>query len=141
MDLFDTDGLDELAEAINNTKKAYKKGVKKFMRAEGAKLRKRTAKTAKSYIGEKSGKYHKSIKRGKYYKYKGNNADSIRVYSGVPHGHLIEYGHEMIGHKPAKNHLGYVNGHLVFKAAADSFENEYEGDCEKFNAEVMKMLE
>lgn len=141
MDMFNTDGIDDFIKSINNTKKAYKKEVKKFMRTEGTELRKLTLKTAKSYVGEKSGKYQQSIKRGKYYKYKENNADSIRVYSYAPHAHLIERGHEMIGHKPDKKHLGYVNGHLVFKAAADSFEGKYEDDCIKFNDSIMKTLE
>ena len=142
-DLFDTKGVDDFLQSIKNTQKAYKKEVKKFMRKEGSELRKRTVKTAKSYVGTKTGNYHKSIKRGKYYKYDGNGADSIRVYSGAPayHGHLIEYGHEMVGHKPNKKRSGYVNGHLVFKSAADSFESNYENDCEKFNNDIMKVLE
>lgn len=157
MELFDTEGIDDFINSVNNTKKAYKKEVKKFMRSEGTELRKRTLKTAKSYVEKEKGNYEKSIKRGKYYKYDKTGEDSIRVYSGKPahHGHLIEYGHEIISPKTRTNkatgrtiklknggkHLGYVNGHLVFGAAADAFESKYEADCEKFNDKVMKELE
>ena len=131
--VFDTDGLDELIDVMDIVSKEYPKEIKKFMQSEGNELKKRTQKTAKSYVGKVTGNYLKGIKRGKYYKYKESGADSIRVYSGRPayHGHLVEYGHEIVT-KNGKKTGKYVPGHLVFKASADSFEGKYEKDCENF---------
>ena len=100
MALFEISGIDDFVDTANLVAKTYPKEVKKFMQSEGTKLKNRTVKTAKSTVGEKTGNYLKGIKRGKHYKYSGNGADSIRVYSGRPayHGHLVEYGHEMVTH-------------------------------------------
>ncbi len=142
MGMFEFEGLDELSDTMAMVSRDYSKEVKKFMQKEGNALRKQTLKTAAAYVGEKTGNYRKSIKRGKHYKYGKNGADSIRVYSGSPafHGHLIEYGHKMITHKPKNEYVGDVAGHLVFKAAADNFENVYDSDCENFAEKIIEPL-
>ena len=129
---FEIDGLDEMTEALQMIQDNYPKEVKKFMQSEGNKLKNRTVKRAKSSVGTKTGNYLKGIKRGKYYKYKGNGADSIRVYSGKPahHGHLLEYGHDVV--TPSGKKVGRAKSYHIFKTAADDFEATYEGDCEKF---------
>lgn len=155
MDLFEFDGLDEISETMSMIKKVYPKEIKKFMQSEGNKLKNRTIKTAKSSVGVKTGNFLKSIKRGKYYKYAENGADSIRVYAGgqAPHSHLIEYGHEMItpktrttkksGKLRLKNggkSVGRVLGYHIFSISADMFENTYEKDCEKFADRITETL-
>lgn len=154
MALFEIEGLDELADAMAMVSKVYPEEVKKFMQSEGTKLRNRTLKTAKSSVGKITGNYEKGIKRGKYYKYAGNGADSIRVYSGAPHAHLIEYGHKLITPKTRTtkksgklslknggNYIGDVLGYHIFSVSADMFESKYEEDCEKFADKIMKDLE
>lgn len=137
---FEINGLDEMTEALKMVQDNYPKEIKKFMQSEGNKLKNQTIKRAKSTVGTKTGNYLKGIKRGKYYKYKGNGADSIRVYSGKPahHGHLIEYGHDMVTHSGQK--VGTVQGYHIFKTAADDFESTYDGDCEKFADKLTKEL-
>lgn len=137
---FEIEGIDELSDTLEMISKQYPKEVKKFMQTEGNKLKNRTVKRAKSSVGRKTGNYLKGIKRGKYYKYKGNGADSIRVYSGKPayHGHLIEYGHDMVTHSGQK--VGTVQGYHIFKTAADDFESTYDGDCEKFADKLTREL-
>lgn len=137
---FEIEGIDELSDTLEMISKQYPKEVKKFMQTEGNKLKNRTVKRAKSSVGRKTGNYLKGIKRGKYYKYKGNGADSIRVYSGKPayHGHLIEYGHDMVTHSGQK--VGIVQGYHIFKTAADAFESTYDGDCEKFADKLTQEL-
>ena len=141
MALFETEGLDEFSEALELVRKSYPKEVKKFMQSEGNKLKKRTLKTARSSVGKKTGNFEKGIKRGKHYVYRGNGADSIRVYSGSParHGHLIEYGHDMVTHNGEK--VGTVKGYHIFSVSADMFEGIYEKDCEKFAEKTFKKLE
>ena len=142
MALFEISGIDDFVDTANLVAKTYPKEVKKFMQSEGTKLKNRTVKTAKSTVGEKTGNYLIGIKRGKLYKYSGNGADSIRVYSGRPayHGHLVEYGHEMVTHSGERTGK-YVLGHLVFKNSADAFESTYEGDCERFADKITSPLE
>lgn len=50
-------------------------------------------------VKKKTGNLLKGIKAGKVHKY---DDYRIRVYSRAPHAHLIEDGHEIVGHKPLK---------------------------------------
>lgn len=132
---FEIDGLDEMTEALNMVQDLYPKEIKKFMQTEGNKLKKETKKKARSDVKKKTGNYLKGIKRGKYYKYSGNGADSIRVYAGKPahHGHLLEYGHKTSrGNKTKAYH--------IFKTSADAFENTYNNDCEDFANKIVEPL-
>ncbi len=153
MVLFEVDGIEDFSEAIEMIRKVYPNEVKKFMQSEGTKLKNRTLKTAKSSVGKITGNYEKGIKRGKYYKYAGNGADSIRVYSGASHAHLIENGHKLItpktrttkksGKLSLKNGGKYIEdvlGYHIFSVSADTFESKYEKDCEKFADKIMKNL-
>lgn len=132
---FEVSGLDEMTKALGQVQELYPREIKKFMQTEGTKLKNRTLKTAKSNVKKKTGNYFKGIKRGKYYKYSGNGADSIRVYAGKPahHGHLIEYGH-----KTANG--GRTKAYHIFKTSADAFESTYESDCDKFADKITEPL-
>lgn len=132
---FEVSGLDEMTNALGQVQELYPREIKKFMQSEGTKLKNRTLKTAKSNVKKKIGNYFKGIKRGKYYKYSGNGADSIRVYAGKPahHGHLIEYGHKT-------SNGGRTKAYHIFKTSADAFESNYESDCEKFADEITEPL-
>nr|DAV89634.1 MAG TPA: putative tail-component [Caudoviricetes sp.] len=132
---FEVSGLDEMTNALGQVQELYPKEIKKFMQSEGTKLKNRTLKTAKSNVKKKMGNYFKGIKRGKYYKYSGNGADSIRVYAGKPahHGHLVEYGHKTKNGNRTK-------AYHTFKTSADAFESTYESDCDKFADKITEPL-
>ena len=132
---FEVSGLDEMINALVQVQELYPREIKKFMQTEGTKLKNRTLKTAKSNVKKKTGNYFKGIKRGKYYKYSGNGADSIRVYAGKPahHGHLIEYGHKT-------PNGGRTKAYHIFKTSADAFESTYESDCNKFADKITEPL-
>lgn len=132
---FEINGLDEMTEALSQVQDLYPKEIKKFMQSEGNKLKKQTKSKAKSSVKKRTGNYLKGIKRGKYYKYSGNGADSIRVYAGKPahHGHLIEYGHKT---KSGSRTRAYH----IFKTSADAFESTYESDCDKFADKIAEPL-
>ena len=132
---FEVSGLDEMTNALGQVQELYPKEIKKFMQSEGTKLKNRTLKTAKSNVKKNMGNYFKGIKRGKYYKYSGNGADSIRVYAGKPahHGHLVEYGHKTKNGNRTK-------AYHTFKTSADAFESTYESDCDKFADKITEPL-
>lgn len=132
---FEVSGLDEMTNDLGQVQELYPKEIKKFMQSEGTKLKNRTLKTAKSNVKKKMGNYFKGIKRGKYYKYSGNGADSIRVYAGKPahHGHLVEYGHKTKNGNRTK-------AYHTFKTSADAFESTYESDCDKFADKITEPL-
>ncbi len=103
------------------------KESKKFMQSEGTKLKKKTLAKAKQKVKKDSGNYHKSIKRGKVYKYE--DSLSIRAYSGDAKAHLLENGHRLV-----KNgeEIGFVEGEHVFSDAEKEFEQQYYSDVQKF---------
>lgn len=129
-DEFDISEIDEfLDEMLQLAEEKMPQESKKFLRAEGNKLRKGTLKEAKLSVKKDSGNYFKGIKRGKVYKYKGDEM-AIRVYGASPHSHLIENGHRLVS-KDGKE-LGFVKGYRVFERAAKKFEDEFFDDCEDF---------
>lgn len=131
MALFEFGEVAELTETLKQVRNVYPKEVRQFMMREGTKLKNRTLKKAKASVKKRSGNFFKGIKRGKYYKYKGET-DSIRVYGTSPHTHLIEYGHG--GSAPAR-------AFHIFSTAGDDFNATYDKDCEKFAEKIAKKLE
>lgn len=123
----------ELVKLANNKMPTE---CKKFMRAEGTKFKRKTLSVAKSRVKKKTGNYFKSIKRGKVYKYRGNGAWAIRVYSGAPHAHLIEKGHRSIVNGVEK---GFVRGKNVFKDAENQFSSTYFNDVQSFVDKIVKL--
>jgi hypothetical protein len=109
------------------------KESKKFLRTEGTKLRKATLSKAKEKVKKKTGRYYKSIKRGKVYNYDG--ALSIRCYSSAPHAHLIEKGHRLVNKDGQE--IGWVDGRHVFEETEEEFKGTYYNDCEDFIDEVL----
>ena len=120
--------LSELASYGKDMRRIAEENPKKqrqFLQKEGNKLRSRTKAQARK-LGKKTGNYLKSIKRGKVYDYRGDQA--IRVYSYAPHAHLIEDGHRMVTHDGRE--VGFVKGHHVFEVAAEGFEPEFYTDLD-----------
>jgi len=148
---FDTKDIEDYLNDMGLVAKNYPKEIKKFMQSEGTKLKNRTIKKVKSStLGKITGNYERGIKRGKYYKYRENGADSIRVYSNAPHAHLIEYGHEIVHsgggkmkREKRKREYGtgkYTRAFHLFRRAAEEFESVYETDCEKFALKIVEPL-
>lgn len=129
--MIEIEGLDEFVDDLKMVHGVYSKEVKSFMLKEGTKLKRRTLKKAETDVNKKTGNYLKGIKRGKYYRYRVGNVDSIRVYAGTPafHAHLLEHGHAIVREGRL---LGRVKGYHIFKNAADEFEKKYGEDCEGF---------
>lgn len=128
-DTFDVKELSDLDKNILNlASNEYPKQVKSFLQKEGNKLRKITVAKAKSKVKKKTGNYLRGIKRGKVYKYLGDE-DTVRVYGGN-HAHLIEKGHRIVT-KDGRE-VGFAKGYDVFQEAEEEFENPYFSDMESF---------
>ena len=135
----DTSQLDGFArELLNMANDKLPKESKKFLRKEGTKLKKKTLSKAKALTNKKTGNYYKGIKRGKVYHYRDKKNNSIRVYGGSPHAHLIEYGHRQVSKNGVET--GFVEGKHVFEKAKNEFQSEYNKDCEQFLNEVVEEL-
>ena len=164
MSNIDTSELDGFAKTLlNYASSSMTKQSKKFLQKEGNKLKRRTLSKAKSLTNKKTGNYYKGIKRGKVYHYRDKNNNSVRVYGGSPHAHLIEYGHRQVlnpqvdGNKVANiggnnfakavkegrgkgTQIGFVEGLHVFEKSAKEFESEFNKDCENFAEDMLKEL-
>lgn len=158
----DTSDIDDFAKSLLEFANSdMPKKSKKFLQNEGNKLRKKTLAKAKSLTKKQTGNYYKGIKRGKVYHYRDKNNNSVRVYGGSPHAHLIEYGHRQVlnppqegkianiktqfaeGVIPGRNkgkEIGFVEGLHVFEKAKNEFESEFNSDCENFAEDILKEL-
>lgn len=133
-DGFDTSEIDEFTqELLTIVQKDLPKKANKFIRKEGSQLRRRTKRLAEKRLDEKTGNYLEAITRGKPYFYKGQLL-SIRVYSGAPHAHLIEYGHRQV--TKSGEEVGFVEGYHIFDDARKDFQRLYYRHCEKLVDEI-----
>jgi bacteriophage protein of unknown function (DUF646) len=121
------EGLNEFTkEMLDICSKEYPKQVKKMLQKSGNKLRRKILQKAKSKVKKKTGKYFKRFKRGKVYKFAGNE-DAVRVYNSAPHAHLIEYGHRMVTKKTRKE-VGFVKGYHILDGMREEFDEEFRKD-------------
>lgn len=135
MDGFITDELDGLEKEVLKLAKKYHKETKKFLQKQGNKLKGVAKKIAKSKVKIKTGNYMRGFKRGRYYKYNGED-DCIRVYNYMPHAHLIEKGH-IIKDRTGKEH-GFKKGYFVLEQAHKDYYDEFVNSTEGFVDEVIK---
>lgn len=138
------DFTDQLVSVARSTPKL----AKKFLLKEGTKLAQKTKARAKREVGtnhKKPAKYADSphyvdtIKRGKFYFYRGSHLMAIRAYSTAPHAHLIEYGHLIKSHGESTGK--FVPGKLIFDKTRREFASEYAADSEKFLDEALAELD
>lgn len=121
-----SDFTKELVILANDT---MPKETTKFLNKQGGQLRTQVLKVAKQDVKTKTGNYLKGLRKGKVYKYLGDEL-SIRVYGGAPHTHLIELGH--------KNKDGsFTSGKYVFKKAYENFKDKYVNNLENFVDEML----
>lgn len=109
--------------------KTFPKETKTFMNKEANKLVKKVKGLAESKVKSKTGNYINSIKKGRFYVYRGDGTKTIRVYSPALHAHLIEYGYRQVR---GTQEIGFSKGKYIFKKATEEFEKEYISDMEKF---------
>lgn len=130
---FDVEELNDMFRYMDEIVETLPRKANSFLKKEAGKLRKKTIARVKEKVGKQTGNYIKGIKKGKPYKYDGEN--SIRVYNSARHAHLIEYGHEIID-KNGKNH-GFKDGHHIFEDTKRRFTEEFYSDCGDFVDELL----
>nr|DAS40378.1 MAG TPA: putative tail component [Caudoviricetes sp.] len=123
------EGLNEFTkEMLDICSKEYPKQVKRMLQKSGNKLRRKVVGKAKGMVKTKTGNYIKGFKRGRVYKY-GGDEDAVRVYNSAPHAHLIEYGHRMVT-KSGKE-VGFVKGYHVLDGIKGEFSEEFSKDIDE----------
>lgn len=133
--------LDAFAKQLEEIPKRKEKERKQFIRKQGSALRRATVKEANARVNKTAvvrarrnrpaGKFHTSIKRGRWYKYEGD-ADCIRVYSSDKIAHIIDRG--WTPKLRNKRSGDPVAGKEVFDSAAHSFEPKFQLACDRFAA-------
>ena len=129
--------------------KILTKQQKRLMQKAGFSLKRTTKQKARALVKQKSGGYHRSIKKGKLYTK--DDMLSIRVYSNEPHAHLIEEGHYQVvnpgkgkgngrGVIPGKGigeRIGFVSGRWVFDKGLQAYIPKFEQETEDLVDEVI----
>lgn len=137
-EIFDFKELEQYEKQIlDMANNKMPKNCRKFVNGEGTKLRKATLSRAKATVKKKTGRYYKSIKKGKAYIYSGNGGYAVRVYASpkiAPHAHLIEDGHRTRGDGGKEQ---FVPGLKVFDNSERQFQNTFYNDVEKFIDDVI----
>ena len=145
-DSFTCSELTAWADKLAKLPKGCDKSVKKLLRDQGTKLRRRTVQRARAEVGKRAvkrkdytraaGTYHKSIKRGKVFAKDG--VYKVRVYSNDAVAHLMEYGW-----RPKlrdKSRGQYQVGKKVFDKAFDDFKPGFEEALDDMLDEEIKKL-
>ena len=150
---FDVSEFDKFTkDMIDMAQKKMPKKLSKFMNTESRKLTAKSKLEAKAAVFKESGNYHKSIKKRKTYKKNGLYTGGTQ--SDDSKAHWLEYGHDQIVN-PSKGKgggrgkqkgrgigtkVGVVAGRNAFKAAAESFEDEFNYDLSELVDDVAKEL-
>lgn len=122
--------------------RTFLKETEKFMRRQAQEFRNFARSRAKAEVGKRTGNYLRGFAAGKAV-YDWNDAEyNVRVYNRSPHNHLIELGHELVGHRPNKVRIGRVKAFEVMSRAMESWRGQFEAAVEDDLAEfIMKELE
>lgn len=134
----DLSELEAFADELGRAARQAPQKARRLMQTQGNRLKAKTTQVARQRVKKKTGKYLKSIKRGKVYAYRTDNTHAIRVYSAAPHAHLIEDGHAIVSHGQA---VGFDHGKHVFATARTAYQPQFERACEDFLDEVAREVE
>ena len=126
-------------DVLKSANDRFPKQARNFMQRVGNALKSAIMAGYKAKTNRKTGNLRKGLKRGRSYKYNGNEWQ-VRVYNKAPHAHLLEYGHRFrtIKRRGWKYTGQYVKGRHVVGAAAEAFPETYNRMCEEFVDEFLK---
>lgn len=134
----DTKGLDRFKSELDDLKRLFPRYARQLMLRSGTKARAIVSLKARQLVRKNTGNYHTSIKRGMVWQDRGTGEYKVRVYTGVPHGHLIEYGHRIVG-KDGSEH-GFKPGYHVFEKATKDIESQWTDILEREFDKIMSKL-
>lgn len=134
------------AKQLEDMPKDVDKAVKKMLREQGTKLRRKTVQRARATVNRTAvhrkeytraaGTYHKSIKRGKVFLKDG--VYRVRVYSNDAVAHLMEYGWRNTARNGKSGKL--VEGQEVFANAEDDYADAFYEAVDDMLDEVINKL-
>jgi hypothetical protein len=130
--------LSVFVRELEDLQEHFPKQAKQLMMRSGSKARTIVARKARQLVQKKTGKYLKSIKRGKVWLDEGEGSYKVRVYTRAPHGHLIEHGHRIVG-KDGSEH-GFKEGYHVFDKATREIEDQWTDIVENEFDKIMSKL-
>jgi hypothetical protein len=134
----DTKPLDRFNRDLEDLQRFFPKQARQFMLRSGTKAKVIISQKALQLVRKRTGNYHKSIKRGKVWVDGSTSEYKVRVYSGAPHAHLIEYGHRIVD-AGGKEH-GFQEGYHVFEKAANEIESQWTDILESEFDKIMSKL-
>jgi hypothetical protein len=134
----DTKGLDRFTKELNDLERHFPKQAKQLLARSGSKARTIVSKKARQLVHKRTGNYYKSIKRGKVWVDNSTGEYKVRVYTGAPHGHLIEHGHRIVG-KDGSEH-GFQEGYHVFEKATREIDRDWTDMLETEFDKIMSKL-
>ena len=120
-------------DVIKSANDRFPKQARNFIQRAGSALAKSVKAGYDSKTKKKTGNLRRGVKRGRAYKWNGNEWQ-VRVYNSAPHAHLLEYGHRFrtIKRRGWKYTGQYVKGRHVVGAAAEAFPEIFNRMCEEF---------
>ena len=127
------------ARILKNANDQFPKQARNFMTRIGNAFAKQVKAGYDAKTKKKTGNLRRGVKRGKSYKYNGNEWQ-VRVYNKAPHAHLLEYGHRFrtIKRRGWKYTGQYVKGRHVVGSAAAAFPPVFEKMCDEFVDELLQ---
>lgn len=132
----------DLSSGMMTLLRTFPKQTEKFMRRQAQAFRDFAKSRAKTEVEKHTGNYLRGFAAGKAV-YDWEDAEyNVRVYNRAPHNHLIELGHELVGHRPNKVRIGRVKAFEVINRAMQSWQGRFESAVEDDLAEfIIKELE
>ena len=135
--------IEGFAESILSVANEISSGkeMKDFMGKAGNELKKTIKATARRKVTQRTGNYHKSIKRGRVWNR--NGSVSVNVYSDDNKAHLIEKGHRIVvGGKLGEGgqEVGFIKGKYIFQEGSDDYFEEFEEEAEEFLDKLLDEL-
>ena len=120
----------DLSSGMTSLIKLFPNETKKFMKKEAREFRNHVKKKARTAVKRRTGKYLKGFAAGKTVYSWSDSEYNIRVYNSSPHAHLIEFGHELVGHEPNKVRIGRVKAYEVMNNAMEEWDSQFNAAVE-----------
>ena len=126
-------------DILKSANDRFPKQARNFMNRVGNAFAKSVKAGYDSKTRKKTGNLRKGVKRGRAYKWNGNEWQ-VRVSNKAPHAHLLEYGHRMVAHngRTVSKKTPFVKGRHVVGAAANGFSGTFTKMCEEFVDEFLQ---
>lgn len=133
-------GMEDLEQSLEYLMKKYPDRAGEFLRKQAMETRKGTVKEAKQAVDVNMSN-DKSLGKIKNYsvsQVKGyGTTQEVELSAKSPHFHLIEHGHQLVGHFPGRKSIGWVPGYMIMDAERKRQEVKMPVECAKWADELL----